>query len=202
MTLLDRPAFAMLCVAGLAWLLFAPLRVSAAQPPNGGGQDKKAGSLIIGTVAADRGTTASIPIYYEPGKGTHLRSVHLELDFVSNTVKFAKAQKGIAGQGHNFDLAVQAKDQAPDARKIVHTRLTVDVSVPESSSGELLPRGPLAFLNFTVPSQAKPFAISLKPISVSARDASSKPVQIAAEAGKIIVSVPEAPLANCFFFTH
>ena len=40
------------------------------------------------------------------------------------------------------------------------------------------------------------------PDSLAAVGSSGKPVKMSAEAGKVIVSVPDEPLAGCFFFTH
>jgi hypothetical protein len=72
----------------------------------------------------------------------------------------------------------------------------------QSDSKKSLPEGLLAFLNFTIPENAKPFSISLNPISISAEDVSKKNVEVAAEPGKVIVSIPDAPLAGRFFFSH
>ena len=163
---------------------------------------ESAPDLILGTVASERGTTVSIPIYYQPGKSGGLRSVHLEVDFVSNAVKFTKADKGLAAQAQDYTLTVAAKELPPDEKKITRTRLSMDVSVPEADSTNPLPEGLWAFLNFRIPPDAKPFSISLNPIAISAQDLSKKPAKVESEAGKIIVSVPDEPLVGCFFFTH
>ena len=159
-------------------------------------------SLILGTVASDPGTTAAIPLYYNLLPGDALRSVHLEIEFVSNSVKFDKAEKGPAAELQEYDLAVEVKELPPDDKKISRTRLAIDVSVADSDTKKTLPEGLWAFLNFRVPPEAQPFSISLKPVSVSAQDTSKKPVKVAAEEGKIIVSIPDVPLVGCFFFTH
>jgi hypothetical protein len=160
------------------------------------------GSLVVGTVAGERGTTAAIPLYYEPAKNSRLRSLHLELDFVSNSIQFTQAEKGVAAQIQDFDLAVEAREFPPDDKKISRTRLTIDVSLDGAGSQISLPAGLLSFLNFRIPEDAKPFSISLNPVTVSAQDAAKKPVEVTAEAGKVIVSIPDAPLAGCFFFSH
>jgi hypothetical protein len=174
--------------------LYVVLAQDAAQKP--------AASLIVGTLASDRGTTAAIPLYYQAGKDTRLRSLRLELDFVSNSVKFDKAEKGIVAGAQAFDLTVEAKELPPDDKNLTHTRLTVNVALPGVDSQKPLPEGLWAFLNFRIPPDAKPFSIALNPISVSAQDMAKKPVEVAVEAGKIIVSVPDAPLPGCFFFSH
>ncbi len=189
-------------IAASAILLLAGpcSRLAAAQKPKSG--EAAGGSLIVGTVASERGTTAAIPLYYEPSKNSHLRSVHLELDFVSNSIKFTKAEKGVASEVQNFDVAVEAKELPPDDKKISHTRLLIDVTLTDADARKSLPEGLLSFLNFKIPDDAKPFSIGLNPITVAAQDAAKKPVEVAAEAGKVIVSIPDAPLAGCFFFSH
>jgi len=167
-----------------------------AQQSGGAGEPA---TVILGTVASDPGTTATIPLYYKPGAARSIRNVHLELEFVSNSVKFAKAEKGVAAETQNFDLAVNAKELPPDGN-IQRTRLSIDVSVADA--GKSLPEGLWALLDFRVPTDAKAFAIALNTIAVTAQDADKKPVKLMAEAGKIIVSVPDEPLAGCFFFTH
>lgn len=161
-----------------------------------------AGNLIVGTVAAERGTVAAIPIYYEPGKNGAIGRLDIELDFVSNSVKFARIEKGVASEGQTFEAKADAKEQPPDDKNIKHTRLNLSFALPEGATNKSLPSGLLAFLNFDVPPEAKPFSIALNPITVAAQDAAKKPAQVVAEAGKIIVSVPDEPLAGCFFFTH
>ncbi len=161
-----------------------------------------ASSVILGTVAGERGSTASIPVYYEPGKNTRLLSLHVEVDFVSNSVKFTKADKGLAAQNQDYDISAEAKELPPDDKKIIHTRLHLDFTASGSDPKKSLPEGLLTFLNFNIPMEAKPFSISLKPITITAEDTSKKPVKVAGEAGKIIVSDPDVPLVGCFFFSH
>jgi hypothetical protein len=182
-----------------------PPAKSAAKSGQPAGKSDASSSIVIGTVAAERGTTAAIPLYYQPAKNTSARSLHLVLDFVSNSIKFAKAEKGVAGEAQEFEITAEAKElplDTKDEKKIQHSQLTVDVSLPDSSTQKSLPEGLLAFLNFKVPDDAKPFSISLTPVSITAQDSAKKPVEVAAEAGKVIVSVPDEPLAGCFFFTH
>ena len=172
-------------------------------------QDKKSktaaadsAGLIIGTVAGELGTTVAIPLYYQPPKNSRVKKLHAELDYVSNSVKFDKAEKGVASSVEDFDVKVETKDLPPDDKKITHTRITVDVTLLSSDPKKSLPDGLLAFLNFKIPNDAKPFSIGVNPIQISGEDTANKPVVANAEAGKIIVSVPDAPLAGCFFFSH
>ena len=188
----------------LALLLCPGVIVAAAQQskPASSTAPPPGGSLLVGTVASEVGTTAAIPLFYDPAKSGHIQSLHVVLDFVSNSVKFARAEKGVASEGLELNVKAEAAELPPDDKKIIHTRLTVDVSVSDGEPKKSLPEGLLAFLNFTIPENAKPFSISLNPISISAQDVSKKNVEVAAEPGKVIVSIPDAPLAGCFFFSH
>ena len=171
---------------------FAQQRAGSTEPP----------AFILGTVSGDPGTTAGIPLYFTPGAGQPIRRVHLEVEFVSNSVKFAKAQKGAAAAVQDFDLAVEAKELPPDDKNIQRTRLNIDVTVTNSDRKKSLQEGLLSFLNFQVPTNAKAFAIELKPLTISAQDAANKPVKVTAEPGKIIIALPDEPMVGCFFFTH
>ncbi len=182
-------------IAAGVLLLFPALaaaQASEARVPN----------LILGTVASDRGTTATVPLYYQPAEDTPIRSLHLEVDFVSNSVKFAKAEKGIAAEIQDYDLAVETEELPPNDQDLSRTRLKIDIAVVDSDSSKALPQGLWTFLDFQIPEDAKPFAISLTPASVSAQDEAGQPVEVTVEAGKVIVSVPDEPLVGCFFFTH
>ena len=176
----------------------------AATPPPAAAQAAAAGqaNIILGTVAGDRGTTAAIPLYYQPAENTPIQSLHLEVDFISNSVKFAKAEKGVAAEMQDYDLTVEAEPLPDDEQGLSRTRLIIDVAVADDDPGKALPQGLWSFLEFRIPPEAKPFAISLTPASVSAQGASQQPVPVTAEAGKVIVSVPDEPLVGCFFFTH
>jgi hypothetical protein len=175
---------------------------SSPAPTSAGSNPPPGGSILIGTVASEVGTTAAIPLFYDPAKSGRVQSFRLMLDFVSNSVKFARAEKGVASEGLELEVKAEAAELPPDDKKITHTRLTVDISVSGGDPKQSLPAGLLAFLNFKIPENAKPFSISLNPISITAEDVSKKTVEVAAEPGKVIVSIPDAPLAGCFFFSH
>jgi hypothetical protein len=184
----------------LIWcVVLSAFLISAASAP---AQDSKdaSGNVILGTVAGERGTSVAIPVYYESKDNAAVRSVHLNVDFISNSIKFSKAEKGIAAEMQDYELTAQSEPLPDDDQGRSRTRIKIDVAVAES--GKALPQGLWSYLNFEIPPDARPFAVSLNPNSVSATDVSEKPVMVAAEAGKVIVSVPAEPLAGCFFFAH
>ena len=189
-------AFVLAWSAASLLLLFPTLAAAQAS------EARASANLILGTVASDRGTTATIPLYYQPAEDTPIRSLRLEVDFVSNSVKFAKAEKGIAAEVQDFDLAVVTEELPANDQELSRTRLKIEVAVVDEDPGKALPQGLWSFLEFRIPDDAKPFAISLNPASVSAQDEAGQPVEVTVEAGKVIVSVPDEPLVGCFFFTH
>ena len=169
------------------------------------------GTVTIGTVAGDPGTTVSIPLFYERAKaGTPLHKLQLELDFVSNSVKLGGAEKAPLPAAAEFDLKWELKElppdqqanSSPDQKMVQHTRLRINVSVSDSNSGKALPEGLWAFFNFRIPPDAKPYSISVNPVAVSAESTSKNPLAVAAREGAIVVSIPDVPLVGCFFFTH
>jgi hypothetical protein len=159
-------------------------------------------SFILGTVSGDPGTTVGIPLYFNIGGGKPIRSAHVEVEFVSNSVKFVKADKGAASAVQDFDVTVDSKDLPPDDKKITRTQLTIDFAVKDADPKKSLPGGLLSFLNFNVPTDAKSFSIELNPQAVSAKDSAMAAVKVRGEAGKIIIALPDEPMAGCFFFAH
>ena len=158
-------------------------------------------TFLIGTVAGDPGTSASIPLYFTPNASQPVHSIHLEVTFVSNSVKFDKAEKGTASAVQDFDLKV-ASTELPPEQNLQHTKLDIQIGIADSDTKKTLPEGLLAFLNFNVPDNAKSFAIELKPVVIAALEPGKKPVKVSVEPGKIIVALPDAPMPGCFFFTH
>jgi hypothetical protein len=185
----------------LAVLVFAGAGSRMALAQQSGANDNTP-SFIIGTVSGEPGTPAEIPLYFTPNGGKAIQSAHMEVEFVSNSVKFTKADKGTASAVQDFDLKVDSKELPPDAKNIRRTTLSIDVEVKDPGPKKGLPEGLLSFLDFDVPTNAKPFSIELKPLNVSAEDAAKAPVKVHAEAGKIIIALPDQPLPGCFFFTH
>jgi hypothetical protein len=182
--LIDRPGV----VAAALGLLIGGLCSSPgrAQEPARSGEPPH---VILGTVSSDRGTTASIPLFYQPVAGQSVRSLHLEVQF-GNAVQFVSGQKGSASEAQDFDLAVKAAEG----------RLSIDVALQDADAGKALPEGQLASLDFRVPEDATAGSVPLVPAAVSAQDASKKQVKVIAEEGMIVIVT--APPVACFFYMH
>jgi hypothetical protein len=161
------------------------------QPP-----DAAIPRIIFGTVAADKGTVASLPVYINGGM-TGLRRLAVSLDFISNSVRFEKVDSSASSSDATAKIVVQPRDLPPDAKGLPRTRLYL---VAESPNG--LMDGLLTFLNFKLAADAKPFAVTLQPAEIQAEDSGGKPVKPIAEAGKVIVSAEDETSIGCFFFTH
>lgn len=159
-------------------------------------------SLVLGTVVAERATTATVPVYFERS-GNPARTVRLEVIFVSNSVKYTRAEKGPAAQLENFDLSVTASElAAAEEKSNIHTRLTIEAAVLDPDAKKVLPDGTLIFLSFGVSQDAKAYSIALNPESISALDSTRQPVEVTAKAGKIIIAAEGEAILSCFFFTH
>lgn len=175
---------------GLAMALCAPqLRAQTA------GQSDSP-TIIFGTVAADKGTVASIPVYVNSG-GQRLRRVAVAMDFISNSVKFDKLDTSASSNSADTKVTVELQELSPDPKGLPRTRLKLVADAPNGFADGLL-----AFLNFKLAADAKPFAVSLQPAEISAEDAKGQPVKAVVEAGKVIVSADDEEVIGCFFFTH
>lgn len=180
------------------------LSVLLSSPPDARSQRSGAAtapSVIFGTVAGDRGSLVGIPVYFKAGK-EKVRSISMAVDFISNSVKFDRADATPGASGQNLTLTVQAEDIPPGANKLPRTRLKIAAFVPDNAASDSLPDGLWTFLNFQVSPDAKPFAISLQLNSIAALSPASKPVVVSTEPGKVIVSGEDETMVGCFFFTH
>jgi len=194
-------SFASTLMGAITALFLAGAGSWPAAAQQGGGYNEPP-AFILGTVSGDPGTTAGVPLYFKTGGGKPVRSAHLEVEFVSNSVKFAKADKGTASAVEDFDLTADSKEFPPDDKNLKHTRISLDIAVKDSDPEKALPEGLLSFLNFDVPTDAKSFSIELNPRVVTAQDAAKAAVKVRAESGKIIIALPDEPMPGCFFFTH
>lgn len=180
-------------------LVFLAAPFALAQQDSAGNEPP---TFILGTVSGDPGRIIGVPLYLKADDNQPIRNARLELEFVSNSVKFSKADKGPAASEQDFELNVSATEAAPDDKDIRRTRISIDIAVNDSDTTKSLPNGILTFLNIDVPNDAKSYSIDLNPISYSAQNAAGDSVQLKAEAGKLIVVLLDVPLAGCFFFTH
>ncbi|MDA2933281.1 hypothetical protein MYX82_02945, partial [Acidobacteria bacterium AH-259-D05] len=180
-------SFALLLLVGIMWpgphlsILAYPSYHPGAQE----GERSEPPNLILGTLARAPGTDVSIPLYYQSSAETPIRSLHLEVDFVSSGLKFVKVDKGAAAETQDYHLVVEAEELSADEEGRARTRLNIDVSVVDSDSGRFLPKGLWALLNFTIEHGVESSAISLNPSSISAQDLSGNPVEVVGEAGKV-----------------
>jgi hypothetical protein len=180
--LTDRSAVA----AAALGAVFAGLISAAglAQESAGSGEPPR---VVLGTVSSDRGATASVPLFYQPAAGRPIRTLHLEVKFAGDSVRFVRAQKGPASESQDFDLTATAREG----------RLSVDVSVRDPDARKALPDGVMASLDFQVPEDATAGSVPLVPIAVSALDGSSNQVKAIAEEGMIVI-VSAPPVAGLF----
>jgi hypothetical protein len=159
-------------------------------------------TFILGTVSGDPGRIVGVPLYLKGSENQPIQNVRLDLEFVSNSVKFIKADKGPAASEQDFELNVSGTEAPPDDKNISRTSISIEIAVIDSDTTKSLPNGILTFLNIDVPNEAKSYSIDLNPTSYFAQNAAGDSVQLRVEAGKLIVTLLDVPLAGCFFFTH
>ena len=162
--------------------------------------------VTLAELSGTPGASLMVPLYFTPDPKTPLRSFVVDIEFVSNNLKFQKASRGVAAEQSNADITTAVTDAPPDDKGVTRSKLRVTASLTSQASKEGLPDGLLAYLLFQISLEAKPFAIKLTPTVVSAEDLSTPPKKVSkvgTEPGLVTVEVLDVmPEATCFFFTH
>ncbi len=163
-------------------------------------------SVSVGEITGTPGASLMLPLYYTADPNVPLRSLTIEIDYVSNNLEFNKASRGVVTEKVGADVTATLIDGTPDENGLTRSKLQIATSLVEQNPQEGIPSGLLAFLLFRISPEAKPFAIRLNTRVVSAEDLQSPPqkvTQIAATPGLVVVELADVlPEATCFFFTH
>lgn len=192
---------------GICWTQSA-LAAQQNAPASGGDSDaaKKVPRVSVGEINGNPGSNLMVPLYFTPDPNKPLRSITVELDYVSNSLKFENAASGTAVEQAGATMKATLTEGKPDKNNVTRSKLRVDVEIPEGQTGKGIPDGLLSFLMFQVSTKAKPFAIRLNTKVLSAQTAAN-PSQTVADVGSLpgMVVVEQGdvlPEATCFFFTH
>lgn len=197
--------------AGTCWLAAAPL--FGRQP--GSSEQKSARQSLasesvprvsLGEITEAPGTIVRVPWYYTPDPQTPLRSLALQIDYVSNDLKFQRAEPDLVTEKAGAEVEATLTESTPDAKGVVRSQLRLTVSLREQQPKKGLPGGLLANLVFRISAQATIVSIALNTTVLSAEDIQTPPRRVAkvnAKAGRIVVLPGEIiPQVTCFFFTH
>lgn len=162
--------------------------------------------ITLGSQTGMPGTNVVVPLYYTPARGVELRSLSVEIEWVSQNLQFVRSERGISAEMIGADVASKVTGTEKDAKSLERSRLRVDASVVEENPRRGIPEGLLAYLTFKISTAAQPFAIELRPKLVSATTIGSLGGKISKaelEAGAVRVELPGLPPSvTCFFFTH
>ena len=162
--------------------------------------------VSVGEITGSPGANLMLPLYYTADPNVPLRSLTVEIDYVSNNLKFSKASRGVVTEQVGADVVSTLTDGTPNENGVTRSKLQIATSLAEQNPQEGIPSGLLAFLLFRISPEAKPFAIRLNTKVVSAEDLQSPPqkvTQIATAPGLVVVELADVlPEATCFFFTH
>ena len=157
------------------------------------------------------GASLMMPFSLTPDPKNPLRSLTVDIEYVSNSLIFQKASRGLAAELANADIQSNLTESKPDDKGLKRAKLRVTASLPEPNTKEGLPQGLLAYLLFQVSPDAKPFLVTMTPTIVSAYDLSTPPEDVTNVVTKPgSVSIDDlgdrydrlAPAVACFFFTH
>ena len=193
-----------------AELCFAQMAAAAQQASPPGGQNREVAAglprVAVGEINGNPGSNLMVPLYFTPDPNRPLRSITIELDYVSNSLKFQSAASGTAVEQAGATLTATLADGAPNPQNVTRSKLRIAVSIPESQAGKSIPDGLLSFLLFRVTTEARAFAIRLNTTVVSAQTAQTPPQTVANVStlpGLVVVEQGDLlPEATCFFFTH
>jgi hypothetical protein len=162
--------------------------------------------IALGEINGNPGSNLMVPLYFTPDPNRPLRSITIELDYVSNSLKFQSAATGTAVEQAGATLNATLSDGTPDQNNVTRSKLRIAVAIPESQAGKSLPDGLLSFLMFRVSTDARPFAIRLNTTVVSAQTAQTPPQTVADVGtlpGMVVVEQEDMlPEQTCFFFSH
>ena len=162
--------------------------------------------VSVGEITGSPGSSLMVPLYYTADPNVPLRSLTVEIDYVSNNLEFNKASRGVVTEQVNADVTSTLTDGTPDEDGITRSKLQIATSLTEANPQEGIPSGLLAFLLFRINPEARPFAIRLNTEVVLAEDTQTPPqqvAQVAATPGLVVVELADIlPEATCFFFTH
>ena len=160
--------------------------------------------VTLGGTSGTPGTSVVVPIYFTPAENLQVGRLTLVVSYVSNNLKFAKLDTGIAAELGNVDVHAEVKEGRTD-RGLETQTLTITASFlsPEPSQ-KGIPSGLLAYVTLKVSETGRPASITLHPTAEAGELGTSKPVQnLRAFEAKVDVLAPGTqPLISCFFFTH
>ena len=156
--------------------------------------------ISVGQITGTPGASLMIPLYYTPDPDNPMKSITVEIDYVSNNLKYLKLSPGLAAERVNADIAGVLTDGEASAEGLTRSTLRVDASV---IGNDPVPEGLLAYLLFQISLEAKPFAIEMNTSVTSAQNLQGEAAVVNAQDGLVVVELLDAmPEASCFFFTH
>lgn len=159
--------------------------------------------VAVGEITGTPGSSLMLPLYYTPDPKLAVKDVTVEVEFVSNTLKFEKLSPGVAAEESGATVKSSVVEGKPDDKGITRSKLVITASLPADKAAAGLPDGLLAYLLFQISLEAKPFAIRMVTKVNSASDAQSKPAKVNAQNGLVMIeNMDMMPEATCFFFTH
>ncbi len=162
--------------------------------------------LMVDSQSGSPGTNVVVPLYLTPPQSAALKTVTVEIEWVSKNVQFVKLERGISAEAIGAAITGKVTGTSKDAKSIEHSRLRIEASVTDENPKEGFPDGLLAYLTFRISADAQPFAVELRPKLIAAeaiRNAGKKFTQAEVEPGQIRVELPGLPpYVTCFFFNH
>ncbi len=89
--------------------------------------------IVLGTQTATPGVNVVIALYYTPAQGVELRSLVVEVEWVSKHLQFVRSQRGIAAEMIGADIDSKVTGTRTDSESLERSTLRINASVVEEN---------------------------------------------------------------------
>ena len=171
--------------------------------------------IALADVKAFPGASVMLPLSYVPDPNKPVRSLTVEIDYVSNSLTFQSTSPGLAAELADASIQSNLSDLPADPKGLKRSRLKVVVALKAPKPKGGLPEGLFAYLLFQIADSAKPFTVKMNAAIAAAEDLFDPPRRVAglaAQPGSVTIENPDSllqelspelkPDVGCFFFTH
>ena len=159
-------------------------------------QDDSDYAVTFGRAVGMPGQAVAVSVFFTRRSGvSNIRKLRLRLSFPTASLSYDKSEAAYLARRAGIELRPVQGGSGNNGT------LELTFTLPESSNREF-PSGQIAYVHFTVSSEAKGGAISLRPeVWIEEKPVPSPEFRARLEDAKVIVSTSPI-LVGCFFFTH
>lgn len=200
-TMIGKTAVVALCAAGMLSLLAAQ-KSNEAEPAAEEIDTKVVTRVTLGSGQGTPGTSVVVPIYFAPASGTEIGRLKINVSFISENLKFASLERGIAAETGAVEMKTSLQTAKNDKNLEVST-LTIEANTPGPGKSAI-PAGLLGYLQMKINETGRPAKIAIHAQAAANVSGSGQAAaNVRGFDGHVEVFAPgDMPAVNCFFFTH